>query len=494
MEKKLRKENYEIALANRVLEVFVKETGDDLYDKALSIVLEGMESRHGAFGYIDGQGDLICPTMSKLVDQCNMEEKCIRYPRENWRGLWSCALLEKRTLYVNEPAVVPAGHIPIRRNLAAPILFHGNVIGLLNLANKETDYTEEDRELLEAISNRIAPILFAWIQKKLRENERTMAEQALRETRDYLENLINYANATIIVWDPTFKLIRFNHAFERLTGRRAAEALGESLNILFPESSRDVSLEYIHRASSGEHWEVVEIPILKTDGSVRTVLWNSANIYDKDGTSVVATIAQGQDITERKRMEEELRAAHDLLEQRVQERTADLLKISEDLLKAKEAAEAASVAKSQFMAIMSHEIRTPMNAVIGMTSLLNNTDLNNEQRDYVEIIRSGGEALMEIINSILDFSKIEKDKIELECQPFDLTRVLEDSLDLVAVKAKEKDLKLIYFIAENTPETIVGDATRVRQVLVNLLSNAVKFTDKGEIVVSARARQLAGDR
>lgn len=109
--------------------------------------------------------------------------------------------------------------------------------------------------------------------------------------------------------------------------------------------------------------------------------------------------------------------------------------------------------------------------------------------DYEE-----GEKRIELVNSILDFSKMDKETIELECQPFDLTRVLEDSLDLVAVEAKEKDLKLIYFIAENTPETIVGDATRVRQVLVNLLSNAVKFTDKGEIVVSARARQLAGDR
>ncbi|HSD57967.1 MAG TPA: ATP-binding protein, partial [Methanotrichaceae archaeon] len=101
---------------------------------------------------------------------------------------------------------------------------------------------------------------------------------------------------------------------------------------------------------------------------------------------------------------------------------------------------------------------------------------------------------MEIINGILDFSKMDKEKIELECQPFDLARVLEDSLDLVAVEAKEKDLKLIHFIDKNTPSTIIGDATRVRQVLINLLSNAVKFTDKGEISVSARARQLAGDR
>ncbi|HSD57357.1 MAG TPA: PAS domain S-box protein [Methanotrichaceae archaeon] len=139
--------------------------------------------------------------------------------------------------------------------------------------------------------------------------ERKRMEEVLHETKNYLENLINYANAPIIVWDPSFEITRFNHAFERLTGLRSAEALGEPLNMLFPESSRDISLEYIRRAMSGEHWEAVEIPILKIDGSVRTVLWNSANIYDEDGTTVIATIAQGQDITERKIAEEALRAS-----------------------------------------------------------------------------------------------------------------------------------------------------------------------------------------
>ena len=114
--------------------------------------------------------------------------------------------------------------------------------------------------------------------------ERKRMEKELRETRDYLENLINYANAPIIVWDASFRITRFNHAFERLTGLRAAEALGEHLNVLFPESSQQESMDYIGRTLSGERWEAVEIPILRTDGSIRTVLWNSANIYDKDGT------------------------------------------------------------------------------------------------------------------------------------------------------------------------------------------------------------------
>ena len=132
------------------------------------------------------------------------------------------------------------------------------------------------------------------------------AEEALRETKDYLENLINYANAPIIVWNTENKITRFNHAFERLTGLTANEALGKKLDILFPKDSREASLGLIRKAVTGERWEVVEIPILKTDGTVRTVLWNSATLFAPDNKTVVATIAQGQDITELKNAQEKL--------------------------------------------------------------------------------------------------------------------------------------------------------------------------------------------
>lgn len=137
--------------------------------------------------------------------------------------------------------------------------------------------------------------------------ERKKAEEVLHQTRDYLENLFNYANAPIIVWDPEFKIARFNRAFEALTGHKAEEVLGRELDILFADDSREDSMEHIRRAMSGDRWEVVEIPIMRVDGTVRTVLWNSANVYTPDGKTVVSTIAQGQDITERKQMEEVLR-------------------------------------------------------------------------------------------------------------------------------------------------------------------------------------------
>jgi len=284
--------------------------------------------------------------------------------------------------------------------------------------------------------------------------------------RTMLAAIVIASDDVIISLSQEQKIISWNHAAEKTYGYSAQEALGCGVELFLPADEIDRSKKSCRAVLDGGPTVSFEQRTARKDG---TFMYSSVSLFPlKDADGKIQGVAGiGRDITAFKETERQLVAA-------------------------REAALAASQAKSEFLASMSHEIRTPMTAILGMAELLAEGELNDEQRRYVEILNNNSHALLDLINSILDLAKVESGRLTLEHVGFDLREVVETTAHTLALRAHVKGLELIVDIADDVPTAVMGDPLRLRQVLINLIGNAIKFTEKGEVVVSV-AREAAPD-
>ena len=294
--------------------------------------------------------------------------------------------------------------------------------------------------------------------------ERVRAEEALRESEERFRTLSATAPIGIFRTDASGLCTYLNESLREMMALPFEEALGEGWKkALHPEDYERVVREWADAARHAEAF--ANLYRFRTPSRAeRWVQVKARPVFAQDG-SLTGHVGVVQDVTQQRGAEARLREA-------------------------KEAAETASRAKSEFLANMSHEIRTPMNGILGMTELALDTELNPLQREYLGFVKSSADALLAILNDILDFSKIEAGKMEIERLPFSLHECIEDALKPLAIRASQKVLELEWEVDPNLPEYVIGDPTRLRQVLLNLASNGIKFTRHGQVTIGA---ELAGN-
>jgi PAS domain S-box-containing protein len=315
---------------------------------------------------------------------------------------------------------------------------------------KNKEYT--DSEIDELNLEQLIDIIFKYFEQ----NEKNESELFVYD--DKFKYFANNIQDVLFQTDAKGKWIFLNSRWTEMTGLDVNESIGKSYRSFIHQEDININdsnfKDLIEKKVEYNRYQV------RFKTNTEKFIWveiYSKLLYDKNG-KILGLFGMIFDITDKKEAELEM-------------------------IKTKEAAEDATRAKSEFLAIMSHEIRTPMNGVLGMTGLLLETNLTPEQREYLETIRVSGDTLMTLINDILDFSKIESGKMELEENPFEVKECIEDAFELLAPEAVKKRLDLLHLIQSEVPDFIIGDVTRLRQVLVNLVNNAIKFTEKGEVFV-----------
>ena len=336
----------------------------------------------------------------------------------------------------------------IHSSITQPLHHSGRLIGVLHCASRQRDYFQlEDAGLLNALGSQAA---ISIDKARLHEEE--------SRSRKFLSNLVRDSADAFIAVNIERDIILWNAAAEKIFGHSECEASGKSIEMIVPDDQLEQLMRVMAEAHQTEHAVRFETIRLRNDGTRVPVSIALSPIRGNEG-EIIALTAIIRELTERKEWERKLSEARD------------------------KALETARL-KSEFLANMSHEIRTPMNGVIGMTSLLLDTDLNPEQRSFIDTIRFSGDSLLTVINDILDFSKIEAGRLDFEIIDFALQQTIDETVKLFAREARRKNITLKSHIHRKVPAYLRGDPSRLRQILINLMSNAIKFTESGGITVS----------
>jgi PAS domain S-box-containing protein len=464
----------ELQIRNQIAQVFLSVGDEEMYTEVLAIILDAMKSQFGVFGFLDERGDFVVPTMTRTIwDKCQMPDKRFVFPRETWgNSTWPTAIREKRTICINEPSkLIPEGHIAITRHISMPIIHQGEAIGLIQVANKETDYSAEDIALFETIGKAIAPVLDARLKWAREDAARKQAEEILRESENKLRAILNATPFPIALVDVQDNEIEFwSRSTLDLFGQTASTTT-DWYQIAYPDP--DYRHEVIDRWKpaletarlSDKAVNTGEYRITCRNGSVRICELFASFLAD----NLIVTF---NDITERKRAEEAT-------------------------LRALETAETANLAKSEFLARMSHELRTPLNAILGFTEgLLGRTHLhplNEHQKDRLGKVLYSGHHLLGLINKVLDITKIESGNAQAEITTFDMAPLAQEVCQMCEALVQGKPEVRIVLDVESGLPPIASDREKIKQILLNLMGNAIAYTDRGSVTLRGRLGNSSGD-
>ncbi len=365
----------------------------------------------------------------------------------------------------NFPRAAVAAQEGLHAAFGFPILLRGEVLSVMEFFSREIRAPDVDLlSTLTSVGNQIG--LFV--------DRRRAQEELDRFFMLSLDMLV------VAGFDGYFK--RVNPAWQRVLGYTEEELLSRPyMEFVHPEDLAATTVEARKLSETGQELLYFENRYFHKDGTLRWLMWTSTPYPEQQ-----VIYGAARDITERKAAEETLASyARDLEISRreLEDQAARQAQLVRELEIAKGRAETATETKSAFLANMSHEVRTPLNGILGMTTLALQTRLTAEQREYLTTVKSSADSLLEVINDILDFSKIEAQRLDLEHAELDLRETVGDAAKLLALRAAEKGIELACHIMADVPETVLGDAGRLRQVLLNVLGNAVKFTTEGEVVL-----------